>query len=115
VSDPVRYDRKEAAAICGRSVTTIRRYQRDGKLPAEVKDGCTRYTQADLVACGLLKVVPAVAPLQAVPALPVEPTAVQASTDVAVLVAKLEAAETRIGELTGEVTFLRSLVSGRAA
>jgi hypothetical protein len=50
-----------------------------------------------------------------VPALPVEPTAVQASTDVAVLVAKLEAAETRIGELTGEVTFLRSLVSGRAA
>lgn len=113
MSEPTPLTRKEAAALCGRSVTTIRRYQREGKLPKETADGRVVVTAADLVACGLLD-PSARAEALTTPVVPDQASVAIDRTEVAVLTAKLEAAEVRITELHSEVGFLRSLVSGTA-
>ena len=55
MNDPQYISRAEAAIRCGKSKDTIRKYQRDGKLPnSKLLDGVTMIAVSDLVAANLL-------------------------------------------------------------
>lgn len=56
MAEPLFINRRTAAVLCGCSVYTLRRYDRDGKLPNRRvgDDGVVLYPAADLVAAGLL-------------------------------------------------------------
>ncbi len=105
---------EEAAALCGRSYDTIRRYRRNNKLRSRTRaDGAVEVPVVDLVACGLLD------PLLAredVAGLATKSRAerdlVAARQELAVLSARLEAATARAERAERETRVLQQLLEG---
>ena len=111
---------EEAAALCGRSYDTIRRYRRDKKLPRSRSGagGAVEVPVADLVAAGLLDPTAAGGNAAEVATRSrAERDLVCARQDLAVLTARLDAAIERAERAEAEIAFLRSLVktTGRGA
>ncbi|HEX3946629.1 MAG TPA: hypothetical protein VHW47_02940 [Acidimicrobiales bacterium] len=111
--------RREAAAACGKSEDTIRRYDRSGRFPGRhvTAGGVTVYPLADLVAAGLLD--PAALFDPSVTSEPAAGRVGGTSSDgeLAAAHADLAVARARIADLTawidrqhGEIEFLRGLV-----
>lgn len=106
--------RKEAAAACGCSENTLRRDQREGKLPnaRQNDDGATLYAVSDLVAIGRLDPLAATGPVQQVVGYD------RTGSELAAARQELAAARARIADqvswiarVEDEVAFLRSLLA----
>lgn len=112
---------QEAAALCGVSFDTIRRYRRQNRLPrSRVRpgDGAIEVPVADLVSAGLLDPMAAGADAGEIATRSrAERDLAAARQELAVLGARLDAAAERAARAEAEVAFLRSLVKthGRGA
>lgn len=111
---PKFLSRKEAAEACGCSEDTLRRDQRQGKLPRTRlgDDGVTRYAAADLVAVGRLVPEPppandASGPERRRP----DGDLAAAQTELAVAQARLAELSSRIERDQEEIALLRSLLA----
>jgi DNA-binding transcriptional MerR regulator len=114
--EPLFINRRTAAVLCGCSTYTLRRYDRDGKLPRRQvgDDGAVHYTVDDLVAAGLLD------PLAAGPALETVNSELHdsgpdvAHTELAVAQARIAELTARLARAEDEVVFLRELIQRSA-
>jgi DNA-binding transcriptional MerR regulator len=111
--------RKDAAALCGCHVDTIRRAEDKGKLANTRRspDGSVEITLADLVAAGLLDPLAATGSVTEVaPRTRAERDLIEARHELAVERARAETQREQLDQVLGEVSFLRKLInSGRAA
>lgn len=105
---------EEAAALCGCSYDTIRRYRRLKKLPRSRRraDGTVEVPVADLVAAGLLDPLRAGGDVDVLAARSrAERDLVVTRQELAVTTARLEAEAARAARAEGEVAFLRRLLA----
>ena len=118
MSENTYLTRKEAAAVCGCAEYTIRRYQRDGKLPAARKrdDGVTEVAVADLVTAGLLDPLAACGPVEQVARRSqAERDVVDLRRELAVVTVRLEELVKQLARAEDEAAFLRAYLLERGA
>lgn len=111
---PTHITQEEAAAVCGKSFDTIRRYRRHGKLPNSRTrpDGMVEVAVADLVAAGLLS--PLAAASGEVPAIAgrsrAERDLAAARQELAVANVRMDELAERLARSESEVEFLRAVL-----
>ena len=104
--------RDEAALACGCHRDTLRRYEKNGKLPHARKrsDGTTEIPVPDLVSAGLLNPLAADAPLvEIVTKTKTERELLETRQDLAICQVRFEEMRTRLHKTEDEVLFLRGL------
>lgn len=109
--------RKDAAELTGKSVDTLRRYAREGKLPNSQKSegGEVLIAVHDLVALGLVDVVDATRPDEIVGRRKLERDLVSAKHDLDLAHARIASLEAHVDAQREEIDFLRGLVEARRA
>jgi hypothetical protein len=111
MSEPRYLTRREAAAVCGRHIDTIRRAERDGLASRKRPDGTIEIAVADLVEFGLLDpLVDTTDIAGAVAQSRVERERDEALQALAVELTRNELLEARVADLRDETAFLRGLV-----
>jgi predicted site-specific integrase-resolvase len=108
-------NRREAAAVCGVDADTLRRDQRNGRLPnTRQHNGRTEYLITDLVAAGRLDPIAASGDVGgAAHRALVERDLDEARREIAVLSERLAGKCERIADLEAQVAFLRG-IAGKA-
>jgi hypothetical protein len=110
--------RKQAAALCGCHVDSIRRAEKADRLPNTRRDaeGTTQIAVADLVAAGMLDPLAATADVAEIAGRSrAERDLVAARQELAVATARIEALTDRLARNDDEIAFLRTMLTKAAA